>query len=309
MSKTIKVKVTGVNGKEIDPRMYSNAPGMHFISLHDAPEDYDEDEDSCCDDKDDMKNCADCPYGDECDDNECDEDALDFTDEDVEDDLTALRDFLNEQLSLDKNERLSKKDREFLQDIFIEILDLLEDDEDDDNDDEEKDDACDCEHCSMKDTCTDQYAFSSSQAEDLMKKMARKAESASAKKDNPLIPMLMQNEDFIKRVVDLINLGKTSKALNGPMVWANMENDTIGFVGLSEDRHITNDNVFGIGYMKKREGSEEVDAVYINEDGVGTTTKDDVVTAKLLSHIFEQFDAFEHAVYHVLTAWVTDEIR
>ena len=159
----------------------------------------------------------------------------------------------------------------------------------------------------MKDTCTDQYAFSSSQAEELMKKMARKAESASTKKDDLLAPMLMQNEDFIKRVVDLINLGKTSKNLDGPMIWANMENDTIGFVGISEDNHITGDNVFGIGYMKKREGSDDIDVVYINEDGVGTTTKDDAVTAELLSHIFEQFDAFEHAVYHVLTSWVTTE--
>lgn len=54
-----------------------------------------------------------------------DEDDYDFTDDDIEDDLTVLRDFLTKQLSLNKSERLSKNDCEFLQDIFTEILELL----------------------------------------------------------------------------------------------------------------------------------------------------------------------------------------
>ena len=69
-------------------KMYSNAPGMHFINLHDAPEGEEEDDDEYCDacdseDCDDEGCDGDCNHCQHCDDE--DNDDSDDCDDDGDD--------------------------------------------------------------------------------------------------------------------------------------------------------------------------------------------------------------------------------
>lgn len=221
-------------------KMYSNAPGMHFINLHDAPEGEEEDDDECCD---------------SCDNEDCEDEGCDG--------------------NCDHCQHCDEGDDEG-------------DDEDDDN----------------HELVPGSGALSLIRAIEA-KSRALRGENEPDENDEPsLAEITAKNAAFAFRVSCMIAIGQAAYDNNAPIIAANPERGTIGFIGLDEDGKVTSDSVNAIAFGKCDSHHKPIGFVALDCDGIRTSIADDKVATEYLHELLNQIDAFEYELYRGLTAWV-----